>query len=111
MSGLALATTLSISLFMFSIGNQRHAGLVTRATPDTKERLVGGFGVCPDLPLNPGDKHIKKTPLFSLLLVIFLWPGGRPVATAQEPDPSWALSDEVTFENQEQIQGLSTKGT
>jgi hypothetical protein len=29
---------------------------------------------------------------------------------AQEPAPSWALSDEITFEDQEQIQGLSTKG-
>lgn len=46
-----------------------------------------------------------------MLAVIFLWPGGCPIATAQEPDPSWALSDEITFEDQEQIQGLSTKGT
>jgi hypothetical protein len=29
---------------------------------------------------------------------------------AQEPAPSWPLSDEITFEDGEQIQGLSTKG-
>ena len=54
---------------------------------------------------------MKRILLFSLLSVIFLWPGGCPVATAQEPAPSWALSDEITFGDDEQIQGLSSKGT
>ncbi len=56
------------------------------------------------------NKRMKRILLFSLLPVIFLWPGGCPVATAQEPAPSWALSDEITFEGGEQIQGFSTKG-
>ncbi len=30
---------------------------------------------------------------------------------AQEPAPTWALSDQITFEGGEQIQGLSSNGT
>jgi hypothetical protein len=45
---------------------------------------------------------IKVIVLVSLTLLATL--------PAQEPVPSWALSDEITFEGGEQIQGLSTKG-
>jgi hypothetical protein len=45
---------------------------------------------------------IKVIVLVSLTLLATL--------AAQEPAPSWALSDEITFEGGEQIQGLSTKG-
>jgi hypothetical protein len=54
---------------------------------------------------------MKGILLFGLLPVIFLWPGACPVATAQEPNPLWAFSDEITLGDGKQIQGLGTKGT
>ena len=45
---------------------------------------------------------IKLIVLLSLTLLATL--------PAQEPVPSWALSDEITFDGEEQIQGVSTKG-
>jgi hypothetical protein len=51
-----------------------------------------------------------KRILFSLLPVIFLWPGSCRIATAQEPDPPGASSDEITFEDNEVIEDKSSNG-
>jgi hypothetical protein len=44
---------------------------------------------------------------FSVLVTLTL----LATLPAQEPAPPWALSDEITFDDGEQIEGLSAKGT
>jgi hypothetical protein len=49
-----------------------------------------------------------KRILFSLLAVIFLWPGSCQIATAQEPET--AYSDEIILEGGEIIEDYDTNG-
>jgi hypothetical protein len=51
---------------------------------------------------------MKRILLFSLLSVIFLWPGSCPIATAQEPEG--ASSGQIILGDGEEIQEYSTRG-